>query len=174
VPQPTLITFTGLPATGKSTAADALARSHGIPAFSGDWLLGALKPHGVLTGLDRPTLLTMYYDLLTTLITRQLMLGQSAIVDCLINDEIATRWQTLATRYDARTLIVECICPSDPEHRRRLTTRTRNIPGWHEVPWAHVERMRTEYPPLTVPHLTLNALNPLETNLAHLHRALAN
>jgi predicted kinase len=170
--QPTLIAFTGLPATGKSTAADHLARTLAVPAFSGDWLLGALKPHGVLNGLDRPTLLAMYYDLLTTLVTRQLMLNQSAIVDCLINDATATRWQTLATQYDARSLIVECICPDEPEHRRRLAARHRDIPGWHEVPWPHVERMRAEYPPLTVPHLTLNALEPVEANLADVRRAL--
>ncbi|MGC4936697.1 AAA family ATPase [Kribbella sp. DT2] len=172
MPHPTVITFTGLPATGKSTAADRLARDLSTPAFSGDWLLGALKPHGVLTGLDRPTLLAMYYDLLTTLITRQLMLGQSAIVDCLINDEIATRWQSLATEHDAHFLAVECILPDEPEHRRRLATRARAIPGWHEVPWSHVARMRAEYPPLTVPHLPLNALNPIEDNLALVHQAL--
>jgi predicted kinase len=170
---PTLIAFTGLPATGKSTAADHLARALAVPAFSGDWLLGALKPHGVLAGLDRPTLLAMYYDLLTTLITRQFMLGQSAIVDCLINDAVATRWQSLASQYDARSLIVECICPDEPEHRRRLASRRRNIPGWHEVPWTHVERMRTEYPPLTVRHLTVNALEPLEESVARIQRALA-
>jgi hypothetical protein len=37
----------------------------------------------------------MYYNLLETLVTRQLILGQSAVVDCLVNDEIATRWQQL-------------------------------------------------------------------------------
>lgn len=42
-----------------------------------------------------PTFLAMYYNLLETLVTRQLILGQSAVVDCLVNDEIATRWQQL-------------------------------------------------------------------------------
>jgi predicted kinase len=164
-PPPRLIAFTGLPGTGKSTLADQLATAMGAPAFAGDWLLGALKPHGVLTGLDRPTFLAMYYNLLETLMTRQLMLGQSAVVDCLVNDEIATRWQQLADQYDARLHLVECVCSDDAEHRRRVEDRRRDIPGWHEVGWNHVQRMRAEYPPLTVAHLTLDAMNPVDHNL---------
>ena len=137
----------------------------GAPAFSGDWLLGALRPHGLLSGLDRPTLLAAYYDLLTTLATRQLMLGQSAVMDCLVNDEVAGRWKELADQYEARLLLVECVCSDEGEHRRRLEGRSRGIPGWHEVGWGHVERMRAEYPPLTVPHLTLDAMDPLDVNL---------
>jgi predicted kinase len=173
VTTPTLITFTGLPGTGKSTAADRLARTLAAPAFAGDWLLGALKPHGVLERLDRPTLLAMYYDLLTTLITRQLMLGQSVIVDCLIDDHVARRWQALADQYDARFVVVECVCSDVPEHRRRLESRRRGIPGWHEVGWDHVERMRVDYPPLTVSHLTLDAMDPVDVNLTRVHQALS-
>jgi hypothetical protein len=47
---PVVIVFTGLPGTGKSTLAEAVARRIGAPAFAGDWLLGALAPHGVLSG----------------------------------------------------------------------------------------------------------------------------
>lgn len=133
-------------------------------------MLGALKPHGVLNTLDRPTFLAMYYDLLGTLVTRQLMLGQSAVVDCLVDDSIAGRWQDLVDEHEARLIVVQCIWTDQVEHRRRVEGRRRGIPGWHEVGWDHVQRMRTDYPPLTVPHRTLDAMDPVEANLARVLR----
>ncbi|TDU90388.1 AAA domain-containing protein [Kribbella voronezhensis] len=152
--------------------AEQVARDLAAPAFAGDWLLGALKPHGVLAGLERPTFLAMYYDLLATLMTRQLMLGQSAVLDCLINDEIAERWSQVAQQYGARLLVIECSCTDEAEHRRRVETRQRNIPGWHEVDWAHVERMRREYPPLTFTHLTVDAIYSIADNHEKVHHYL--
>lgn len=48
---PAAVVLTGLPGTGKSTLADRAAAALGAPSFSGDWLLGALAPHGVLRGM---------------------------------------------------------------------------------------------------------------------------
>ncbi|MGW6200570.1 AAA family ATPase [Kribbella sp. NPDC055110] len=160
-----IIAFTGLPGTGKSTLAERLATETGVPAFAGDWLLGALRPHGVLDGLDRPAFLAMYYDLLGSLVERQLMLGQSAIVDCLINQEIAERWGRLAGRYGGQLRIVECVCSDESEHRRRLEGRRRGIPGWHEVGWDHVVRMRSEYAQLEGVRVTVDAMEGMEENL---------
>lgn len=162
-----VVVFTGLPGTGKSALAEAVARAIQAPAFAGDWLMGSLKPHGVLDRLNRPTYLAMYYNLLHTLVARQLMLGQAAIVDCLIDDDVATRWQEDIARYGARLLIVECICTDVDLHRSRIVGRDRGIPGWHEISWDHVERMRTEYPPLTVSHITIDAVNSLADNTRH-------
>lgn len=153
---PTVVVLTGLPGTGKSTLADQVATVLGAPSFAGDWLLGALAPHGVLDGLDRDTYLRLYRDLLGTLITRQLLLGQSAVVDCLVDDTALSRWRRLAAGHDARLAVVECRCGDADAHRRRIEGRRRGIPGWHEVDWAHVERMRAEFPPLTVEHLDLD------------------
>jgi predicted kinase len=164
----TVLVLTGLPGTGKSTLADLAAGTIGAPAFAGDWLLGALAPHGVLTGLDRPTMLAVYYGLLDSLVTRQLMLGQSAVVDCVLTDEVAARWRRGADDRGARLVVVECVCSDESVHRRRIEGRRRDIPGWHEVGWDHVERMRAEYRPVTDPQLTLDAVRPVERNLGAL------
>ena len=170
---PTALVLTGLPGTGKSTLADAVARRIGAPAFAGDWLLGALAPHGVLTGVDRPTVLAVYHALLDSLVTRQLLLGQSAVADCLVDDGVVAAWRAGAAERGGRLLAVQCVCSDEAVHRDRIAGRRRDIPGWHEVGWDHVERMRAEYPPLAGADLTLDAVDPLEANLRRLLDLLA-
>jgi hypothetical protein len=46
-----------------------------------------------------------------------------------------------------------------------VTGRRRGIPGWHEIDWDHVERMRQEFPPPGSPTLTVDAVEPLARNL---------
>ncbi|WP_199043898.1 AAA family ATPase [Glycomyces salinus] len=166
---PQIIAFTGLPGTGKSTLAERLAREAATPAFAGDWLMGAIKPHGVFREMDRHTYLSLYYGLLETLVSRQLQLGQSAITDCLIDDRIAERWRRMAAEHSAELRVVECVCGDTKLHRSRVEGRTRGIPGWHEIEWDHVERMRDEYPPLTVERIVVDAANPIDSNLKRIH-----
>jgi predicted kinase len=165
VAEPVVILFVGLPGTGKSTLAEAVARRVGVPAFAGDWLLGALVPHGVLSGLDRQTYGRVYADLLSTLVTRQVALGQSAVVDCLVGDGVLDRWRRTAGEHGAGLRVVHCVCTDLELHRRRVTGRRRGIPGWHEIDWDHVQRMRQEFPPPRSPTLAIDAVDPLAGNL---------
>lgn len=74
-----LILFSGIPGTGKSTLSENIARILHIPVFSLDWVLGAM----LLSNLrvQKEGYSTTAEALLTMLIQRQLMLGQSAILD---------------------------------------------------------------------------------------------
>jgi predicted kinase len=164
--------FTGLPGTGKSTLADRLAGEIGAPAFAGDWLLGALAPLGVLNGADRPTQLAVYYGLLETLVTRQLMLGQPAVVDGVLDDPRVADWRAIE-RQGGRLLVVQCVCSDEDVHRRRLESRVRGIPGWHEVGWDHVERSPAEFRPVSEPQLTIDAVAPVDANLDRVRALLA-
>ncbi|RRS01310.1 AAA family ATPase [Glycomyces terrestris] len=164
-PAKQIIAFTGLPGTGKSTLAERLARTLQTPAFAGDWMLGALTPYRILGGLDRDAYISLHDHLLATLVLRQLLLDQSAITDGILTDATAKRWQELADEHGARLRVVECVCSDVEVHRSRVEGRVRGIPGWHEIDWAHVERMREEFPSITVERLQVDAVDPIEANL---------
>lgn len=157
-----LIVLAGLPGTGKSSIAEALARQLSIPVFAKDWLEAALK-RSKLQGE------TGYagYELLTTLAERQLALGQSVILDSVASPAaVRAAWRSLAEVTQARWRVIECICSDEQLHRERLLARQRNIPGWHELAWEEVERVRGYYVPWQEEHLLLDAVNPLDENIA--------
>jgi predicted kinase len=163
---PQVIIFTGLPGSGKSTLAELVARRLRAPAFAGDWLMGGLKPaRAALARLDRPQYLAAWFGLLSTLVTRQLMLGQDAVVDDLVTEGQLVAWRELADRFSARLFLIECVCSDQALHRARIEGRVRGIPGWHEVGWDHVERMRAEFPSLAADKLIVDAVQPVADNL---------
>jgi predicted kinase len=165
--QPQVVIFTGLPGTGKSTLAEQVARILRAPAFAGDWLMGGLKPaHKAIAQLDRSDYLAAWFGLLRTLVTRQLMLGQDAVVDDLVTGDQLAAWSETAARFSARLFLIECVCSDQDTHRVRIEGRVRGIPGWHEVGWDHVERMRGELTPLTADRLIVDAMEPLAGNFA--------
>ncbi|MGI8882377.1 MAG: AAA family ATPase, partial [Jatrophihabitans sp.] len=141
-----LIAFAGVPGSGKSTLADAVGARLGIPVFAIDWSLGALTPFG---GRHLTDLFGIGYEQLTTLAYRQLMLGQSAGLDA-PGEDVATRdrWRSLADAAGGTLRVVVCTCPDEDEHRHRLASRERDIPGWHEGgDWANVSSRLAKFAP---------------------------
>lgn len=162
-----LVVFSGLPGTGESTLAGAAAHTLHIPVFAKDWLEATLMRCG-LTGLPNGKPLGYAgYELLTTLAERQLQLGQSVILDSVASTvSIRQQWRELAERYEATWRVVECVCSDEALHRARLATRQRGIPGWHELTWAEVERVRTYYAPWGEERLVLDMTRPLSNNIS--------
>ncbi len=168
--QPQIVVFTGLPGTGKSTLAEHAAKLLRCPVFSKDVLEAALLrggfEHGPMTGFAA-------YELLTTLAEAQLRLGQSVILDSVATFErLRTAWRHLAAEYRAVFVVVECTCSDTDLHRARLARRRRGIPGWDELGWEDVERVRTNYEAWIDDRLVLDAVKPLDQNLAHLDQYL--
>ena len=61
--------------------------------------------------------------------------------------------------------MIECVCSDEEIHRARLKTRQRHIPGWHELEWSEVERVRSYYVPWSEPRLVVDAVASLDENL---------
>ena len=161
-----LIVFSGLPGTGKSTLADSLGRDLGIPVFAKDWLEATLLRSGLPSEEGAKSLGFVGYELLTVLAERQLMLGQSVILDSVAGlQSIRDTWRQLSEQYQADWRAIECICSDESLHRSRLKDRKRNIPGWHELQWSEVERVRKYYLPWEGEHLILDMVYPFDENL---------
>ena len=161
-----LVVFSGLPGTGKSVLAESVGRELRIPVFAKDWLEATLlRCELAPTNQDKP-LGSAGYQLLTVLAERQLMLGLSVILDSVASTQsIRSTWRKLAEKYNAKWLVIECICSDEEVHRTRLSTRRRGIPGWHELSWSDVERVRAYYRPWDEYRLILDAMQSLEDNL---------
>jgi len=161
-----LTVFTGLPGTGKSSIAEAVARELGIPVFAKDWLEATLIRSALKPSATR-SLGSAAYELLTTLAERQLQLGQSVILDSVASTlSIRAEWRALAQTYQAEWRVIECICSDEAAQRERMKVRQRNIPGWHELDWSEVERVKAYYAPWDEERLILDAVNPSEENIA--------
>ncbi len=106
--------------------------------------------------------------MLTTLALRQLLAGQSVILDH-PTEQVATRdrWHSLARRAGAEFRAVVCQC-SDPEvHRGRLEGRSRGIPGWHEAgDWSDVRQRLANFPSWHGEALSVDTVQPREQALA--------
>jgi predicted kinase len=161
-----LIIFSGLPGTGKSTLAETLGKELGIPVFAKDWLEATLARNGLDPLVASRPPKSIGYELLTVLAERQLVLGQSVILDSVAGSQnIRNTWHQLSEQYDAYWRVIECVCSDGAIHRARLRDRQRNIPGWHELEWSEVERVKGYYHPWEGEHLVLDMTDPLEQNL---------
>ncbi len=160
-----LILFSGLPGTGKSTLAEAIGRDLGVPVFAKDWLEATLMRSELKPTKEEKPLGFAGYELLTILAERQLMLGQSVILDSVAASRTIRRtWLGLAEKYGAYCRVIECICSVETLHRSRLKGRKRGIPGWHELEWSEVERVKQYYSAWDVERLILDTAESFDEN----------
>lgn len=154
----------GLPGSGKSTVAEALAREIGVPVVSVDPLESAILRAGI--DADQPTGLAAYL-VAETIADAVLRSGQGVIVDA-VNAVSPARdqWVLLGERLGVEVRFVETICSDRLLHRRRLEERRRDLLHIAEPTWHAVEQSLDEYAAWSGlaearPRLTLDTVEPV-------------
>jgi len=168
-----LIVFSGLPGTGKTTIAKAIAQKTGSVYLRIDSIEQAIRNAGVLAG----NVGASGYQVANELALSNLRLGSSVVVDG-VNPVADSRqaWQHVAKTAGVALLDVQVVCSDAAEHRRRVETRQTDVPGLVPPSWPSV--LKHEYEPWLEPPFTLDTarLTPaaaLAALLEHIVRSAA-
>lgn len=158
-----LIVLSGLPATGKTAVAAAVARELGAPLLSVDPIDSALADAGV-EETGTPGLAA--YAVVGAIAEENLALGLTVVVDA-VNavGEAKTFWIELARRVGSPLLAVETILTDQDIHRSRLHGRERDL-AIPEPTWEAVTLRRAEWVAWPFAPLVLDAIEPLPVNVA--------
>jgi predicted kinase len=140
--RPVLTVIGGLPATGKSTIAAALAARQRTPYLRVDRIEHAIV---AWSSLSHP-LGAVGYAVAYELAGEQLQLGLDVVVEC-VNPVRITRdaWLSTAAAGGAGVVEVELICSDEAELRRRVETRASDVAGLVKPGWSAV--VEREYEP---------------------------
>ena len=159
-----LIVMAGVPATGKSTIARALAASIDLVVFSVDPIEAAMLRAGVSP--REPTGLAAYV-VAEQLAREHLLAGRDALIDA-VNDaaEAREQWRSLASALGTPLVYIEVFCSDADTHRRRLHARRHQPAEIPEPAWSSLRARRAALDAWDEPRLRLDSMNPLDENLA--------
>ncbi|MEX5630563.1 MULTISPECIES: AAA family ATPase [Pseudomonas] len=162
-----LIVFSGLPGTGKTTIARELARQTGAVYLRIDVIEQAIRDAGVLAG----DVGASGYGVANALALSNLQLGHRVVADC-VNpvEESRAAWTATAATADVALVNIQVVCTDAQEHRRRVETRTGDIPGLTPPTWQSVsahEYERWDQPVLTLDTASATATEAVASIVAH-------
>jgi len=161
-----LYIFSGLPGTGKTTLSSALARVLKATYLRVDVVEQAMRVAGKTP--EGPEGYIVCY----AIASQNLQLGLDVIADT-VNPIKITRlaWRNVAESLGIPYVEIEVICSDNNEHRRRVETRTADIPDFILPTWEQVRNR--EYDVWDRDHIIIDtALQTVEESLNTLFKQL--
>lgn len=157
----TLVIFSGLPGTGKSTLADRLARQLHWPCLCIDDVIGEVPENAGIAFWDSRV------QILLRLVEVQLDLGLNVIADSVFMNMDRHHAQELARKYQARFRPVYVFVSDENTWKERVTTRYAESKDAYVPTWAQIkhqrERFRTWEPETA---LFIDSLDSVDQNYA--------
>jgi predicted kinase len=163
-----LISIGGLPATGKTTLARLLAARIGAVHLRVDTIEQAI----VRSGVTRHPVGPVGYLVGYALAEEHLRQGLTVLAES-VNPLTITRdaWRDTAVRAGVPAVEVEIVCSDPDEHRRRVTSRSVDIPDLPLPDWEQV--VGREYEPWNRDRIVVDTVGQgPEDSLASLLKAL--
>lgn len=161
----TLVIFSGLPGTGKSTLAERLARELRWPLLCIDDVLGEVPENPPVAFWDAKV------AILLGLVERQLDLGLSVIVDSVFMNTDRHHARELARKYNVRFRPIYVYVSDEMVWERRVTARVNALNDPAVATWERIRRQRQhfrDWQPGTA--LFVDAVKPVEQNYAEVLR----
>lgn len=156
---PILYIFSGLPASGKSTLAQAVARQFDAVYLRIDTIEQALRE---LCAVD---VQGEGYRLAYRIASDNLRLGLSVVADSCNPIELTRReWEQVARDARADYVNIEVVCTDRREHRRRSEARVGEVAGLRLPTWSEIENR--EYHRWTVDRVVVETAGRSETECA--------
>lgn len=177
--RPTLWVVCGMPASGKSTIAEELAKTLGIQAFHSDETrkeLFGLESHQVNIvafedGIYSKGATSLTYGKLLLMAQDEIDKGRSVILDATYgSSHERSEVFRLARDVDANLVFVECVC-SEPTIKKRLMRR-ETIPTVSDARLRHFDQIKERFEPLGEVrddmHIRVDTEKSLEESMEHI------
>jgi predicted kinase len=163
-----LVLVTGLPGTGKSTAAADAAALLEAPVLSHDWAMSGLRPYpavqSALESMEPPGHQVVGWSILLALARAQLRRGSSVVLDGVARSPDIERCRQVIRDEGGQLVVILTECGDPQIHRSRVEGRVRAMPNWYELDWNHVQQSSARWKPPDPVDLSLQATDSPQKN----------